>query len=39
MKEFNLSRKQIQRIFNDLQEEGLVERQGPNNGGRWIVKG
>ena len=38
MKEFNLSRKQIQRIFNDLQEEGLVERQGPNNGGRWIVK-
>ena len=38
MKEFDLSRKQIQTILNDLQEDGLVERQGPNNGGCWIVK-
>ncbi len=38
MNEFGLSRKQIQTILNDLQEDGLVERQGPNNGGCWIVK-
>ena len=38
MEEFELSRKQIQKIIKDLREEGLVERQGSNRNGRWIVK-
>ena len=38
MEEFDLSRKQIQKIIKDLREEGLVERQGSNRSGRWIVK-
>ena len=38
MEEFDLSRKQIQKIIKDLCEEGLVERQGSNRNGRWIVK-
>ena len=38
MKEFDLSRKQIQKIIKDLREEGLVERQGSNRSGKWIVK-
>lgn len=38
MEEFSISRKQIQRILDDLREEGLVERQGPKRGGCWIVK-
>ena len=38
MEEFDLSRKQIQKIIKDLREEGLVERQGSNRNGRWIVK-
>lgn len=35
MEEFDLSRKQIQKIIKDLHEEGLVERQGSNRNGRW----
>ena len=38
MEELDLSRKQIQKIIKDLREEGLVERQGSNRNGRWIVK-
>ena len=38
MEEFNLSRKQIQKIIKDLREDGLVERQGFNRNGKWIVK-
>lgn len=38
MEEFDLSRKQIQKIIKDLREEGLVERQGSNRNGRWVVK-
>ena len=38
MEEFDLSRKQIQKIIKDLREEGLVERQDSNRSGRWIVK-
>ena len=38
MEAFNLSRKQIQKIIKDLREEGLVERQGSNRNGRWVVK-
>ena len=38
MEEFNLSRKQIQKIIKDLREDGLVERQGSNRNGKWVVK-
>ncbi|WP_080656570.1 MarR family transcriptional regulator [Dorea longicatena] len=38
MEEFDLSRKQIQKIIKDLREEGLVERQGSNRNGRRGVK-
>ncbi len=38
MEEFDLSRKQIQKIIKDLREEGIVERQGSNRSGKWIVK-
>ena len=38
MEEFDLSRKQIQKIIKDLREEGVVERQGSNRSGKWIVK-
>ncbi len=38
MEEFGLSRKQIQSIIKDLREVGLVERQGSNRSGKWIVK-
>ena len=31
-------RKQIQSIIKDLREEGLVERQGSNRSGKWVVK-
>ena len=38
MEEFDLSRKQIQKIIKDLREDGLVERQGSNRNGKWVVK-
>ena len=38
MEEFNLTRKQVQKIIKDLREDGLVERQGSNRSGKWIVK-
>ena len=38
MEEFDLSRKQIQRLIKDMREEGLVERRGFNRNGKWIVK-
>lgn len=38
MEELDLSRKQVQKIIKDLQEDGLVERQGSNRSGKWIVK-
>ena len=38
MEEFGLTRKQVQKIIKDLREEGLVERQGSNRSGKWIVK-
>ncbi len=38
MEEFDLSRKQIQRLIKDMREEGLVERRGSNRNGKWIVK-
>lgn len=38
MEEFNLTRKQVQKIIKELREDGLVERQGSNRSGKWIVK-
>ena len=38
MEEFNLTRKQVQKIIKDLREDKLVERQGSNRSGTWIVK-
>lgn len=38
MEEFNLSRKQIQNIIQYLRLNGLVEREGSNRSGKWIVK-
>ena len=38
MEEFNLTRKQVQKIIKDLREDGLVERQGSNRSGKCIVK-
>ena len=38
MEGFDLPRKQIQRLINDMREEGLVERRGSNRNGKWIAK-
>lgn len=38
MEELNLSRKQIQKGIKQLQEEGMLEREGSNRNGRWVVK-
>lgn len=38
MEEMNLTRKQIQKDMKELQEEGVLEREGTNRNGRWIVK-
>ena len=38
MEEFELIRKQIQTIIKELQENGIVERQGPARSGKWVVK-
>ena len=38
MKELNLSRKQVQKDIKELQEDGVLVREGSNRNGRWIVK-
>ena len=38
MEEFELTRKQIQTIIKELQENELVERQGSARSGKWVVK-
>ena len=38
MEEFNLTRKQVQKLIKDLREDGLVERKGSNRSGKWVVK-
>lgn len=38
MEEFNLSRKQIQNIIQYLCQNGMVDREGSNRSGKWIVK-
>ena len=37
MEEMNLTRKQVQRDMKELQEEGLLVREGTNRSGRWVV--
>ncbi|GFI03800.1 hypothetical protein IMSAGC005_02642 [Lachnospiraceae bacterium] len=38
MDALDLSRKQIQNAIKELQEQGMLEREGSNRNGRWIVK-
>lgn len=38
MEKLNLSRKQVQWIMQDLQNDGIIVREGTNRKGRWIVK-
>lgn len=38
MKELKLTRKQVQKDIKELQEEGVLEREGSNRNGKWIVK-
>ena len=37
MEEFDLTRKQVQKLIKDLREDGLVERKGSNRSGKWVV--
>lgn len=39
MDEMNLTRKQVQKDMKELQEEGVLVREGTNRSGRWVVKG
>ena len=38
MEEYALSRKQIQNAVRKLREDGLLEREGSNRKGKWIVR-
>lgn len=38
MEELGLTRKQVQKTIKELQEEGVLEREGSNRNGKWIVK-
>lgn len=38
MDTLHLSRKQVQKAIKELQEQSLLEREGSNRNGRWIVK-
>lgn len=38
MDRLQLSRKQVQRIIKELQEQGLLRREGSNRNGKWVVK-
>ena len=38
MNELILTRKQIQTAIKELQEEGMLEREGSNRKGRWVIK-
>ena len=38
MEEMNLTRKQVQKNMKELQEEGVLVREGTNRSGRWVVK-
>ena len=38
MEEMNLTRKQVQKDMKQLQEEGVLVREGSNRNGHWVVK-
>ena len=38
MEIMNLTRKQVQKDMKELQEEGVLIREGTNRTGRWVVK-
>lgn len=38
MEIMNLTRKQVQKDMKELQEEGVLVRDGNNRAGRWVVK-
>lgn len=38
MEELGLTRKQVQKAIKELQEEGLLVREGSNRNGHWIVE-
>lgn len=38
MEMLELSRKQVQKEIKELQEQGVLVREGSNRGGKWIVK-
>ena len=38
MEELGFTRKQVQKTIKELQEEGLLIREGSNRKGHWIVK-
>ena len=38
MDRLKLSRKQVQRVIKEVREQGLLEREGSNRNGKWIVK-
>ena len=37
MEEMNLTRKQVQKEMKQLQEEGVLVREGSNRNGYWVV--
>ncbi len=37
MKELDLTRKQVQKDMNELKELHIIEREGTNRSGRWII--
>jgi ATP-dependent DNA helicase RecG len=39
MEQMNLTRKQVQRDMKELQEEGVLVREGTNRSGYWLVSG
>ena len=38
MEKLGISRKQVQKLMKELQEENLLGREGTNRNGKWIVK-
>ena len=38
MKKLHLSRKQVQNDIKELQEEGVLVREGSNRNGKWVLK-
>lgn len=38
MEEMNLTRKQVQKDMKELQEDGVLVREGTNRSCRWVVK-